>query len=223
MSRILYIGTQNASSWALRAWLALREQGIDFEERLVDLRPPQRALDLAKVGEFSPPAAVPVLVDGDTVIFDSLAIMEYASDIGERPLLPADPRKRARARSLLAWMHSGLSGLCGRLSFESSFYPQRRAMTAAETREADRILKVWNDELASGGSGPYLAGDLSLADLGFVPVVRRLQAHQADTSSWPLAAAWMQRLMSRPAVAEWMAQAESLPPVWLDDYAAPEP
>ncbi len=221
MSRILYIGTQNASSWALRAWLALREQGIDFEERLVDLRPPLRTLDLARVGEFSPPAAVPVFVDGETVIFDSLAIMEYASDIGERPLLPIDTRKRARARSLLAWMHSGLSGLCGRLSFESSFYPERRAMTATETREADRILKVWNDELAGSG-GPYLAGGLSLADLGFVPVVRRLQAHQADTSSWPLAAAWMQRLMSRPAVVEWMAQAERLPPVWLDDYA-PEP
>ncbi|TKR33886.1 glutathione S-transferase family protein [Luteimonas gilva] len=221
MNRILYIGTKNASSWALRAWLALREQGIEFEERLIDLRPPQRALDLAKVGDFSPPAAVPVLVDGGTVIFDSLAIMEYASDIGERPLLPADPRKRARARSLLAWMHSGLSGLCGRLSFESSFYPERRAMKPAEAQEAGRLLKVWNDELAASG-GPYLAGDLSLADLAFVPVVRRLQAHEADASPWPLAETWMRRLMARPAVAEWMAEAERLPPVWLEDYAAPD-
>lgn len=221
MNRLLYLGTKNASSWALRAWLALREQGIDFEERLIDLRPPQRASDLAKVGEFSPPAAVPVLVDDDTVIFDSLAIMEYASDIGARPLLPADPRQRARARSLLAWMHSGLSGLCGRLSFESSFYPERRAMTPTEAQEAGRILKVWNDELAASG-GAYLAGDLSLADLAFVPVVRRLQAHAADASPWPLAETWMRRLMARPAVAEWMAEAERLPPVWLDDYAVLE-
>jgi hypothetical protein len=112
MNRILYIGTKNASSWALRAWLAMREQSIEFEERLVDLRRPQRIAELARVAEFSPPAAVPVLVDDDVVIFDSLAIMEYASEIGDAPL-PADARLRARTRSLVAWVHSGLSGICG--------------------------------------------------------------------------------------------------------------
>lgn len=218
MSRILYIGTKNASSWALRAWLALREQGIDFEERLVDIRHPQRTAELARIGEFSPPAAVPVLVDDGTVIFDSLAIMEYASEIGARPLLPADPRRRARARSLLAWVHSGLSGLCGRLSFESSFYPDRRSMTAEEAGQAGRILRVCGAELASNG-GPYLAGALSLADLAFVPVVRRLQAHGADALAMPAVASWMQRLTRRPSVLEWMAEAEALPPVFLDDYS----
>lgn len=217
MSRALYVGTKNASSWVLRAWLALREQDIAFGEHLVDIRKPQRFAELARIGEFSPPAAVPVLVDEETVIFDSLAIMEYASDIGERPLLPAEPRSRARARSLLAWMHSGLSGMCGRLSFESSFYPERRTMTVAETQEAARIMKGWNDELAVSG-GPYLGGELSLADLAFVPVVRRLRSHAADASPWPLADAWMRRLMARPSVIEWMAEAERLPPVWLDDY-----
>lgn len=217
MSRILYVGTKNASSWALRAWLALREQGIAFEERLVDIRQPQRAQELARIGAFSPPAAVPVLVDDDVVIFDSLAIMEYAGELGEKPLLPTDPRQRAHARSLLAWMHSGLSGLCGRLSFESTFYPVRRVMTASEAQEADRILSLWNDELRRSG-GPWLVGDLSLADLAFVPVVWRLRAHEADTTAWPLAEAWMQRLMVRPSVVEWMTEAERLPPVLLDDY-----
>ncbi len=216
MGRILYVGTKNASSWALRAWLALREQGIAFEERMVDIRRPQRTAELAKVGEFSPPAAVPVLVDDGVVVFDSLAIMEYASELGARPLLPADSRRRARARSLLAWVHSGLSGLCGRLSFESSFYPERRAMTAAEAGEAARIVAACDGELARGG--PWLAGELSLADLAFVPVVRRLQAHAVDVSAHPRVADWMRRLMARPAVAEWMREAEALPPVWLDDY-----
>ncbi|MEO8672378.1 MAG: glutathione S-transferase N-terminal domain-containing protein, partial [Tahibacter sp.] len=82
MQRVLYVGTKNASSWSLRAWLALREQGIDFEERLIDIRRPARYAELAKVAAFSPPGAVPVLVDGDVVIYDSLAIMEYASEIG---------------------------------------------------------------------------------------------------------------------------------------------
>ena len=220
MSRILYTGTKNASSWALRAWLALREQSIDFEERVVDIRKPQRFAELARIGEFSPPAAVPVLVDGDAVIFDSLAIMEYASEIGERPLLPADPLRRAQARALTAWVHSGTSGLCGRLSFESSFYPERRAMTADEAGEADRILKACDEALARSG-GPYLMGELSLADLAFVPVVRRLQAHRADASSRPQVEAWMRRLMARPLVQEWIGEAERLPPVWLDDDRSP--
>src|SRR5689334_4872936 len=103
MSRILYSGTRNASSWALRAWLALREAGVEFEERVVDIRRPQRLANLAKIAEFSPPGAVPVLVDGDTVIFDSLAIMEYANELGGGRLLPSDPKRRAHARSLLAW------------------------------------------------------------------------------------------------------------------------
>ena len=74
MNRILYSGTRNASSWAFRAWLALREGGVAFEERIVDIRRPQRFENLAKIATFSPPGAVPVLVDDETVIYDSLGI-----------------------------------------------------------------------------------------------------------------------------------------------------
>ena len=216
MNRVLYIGTKNASSWALRAWLALREQSIEFEERLVDLRRPQRIAELARIAQFSPPGAVPVLVDGDAVIFDSLAIMEYASEIGKTPLLPADVRMRARARSLVAWVHSGLSGICGNLSFESVFFPSPRGMTPGETQQAQRIQRVWDDELARSG-GPYLMGDLSLADLAFVPVVQRLQAHGANPEPFRHVGAWIERLTARPAVAAWMREARMLPPVIGND------
>jgi glutathione S-transferase len=212
LDRVLYIGTKNASSWALRAWLALREQEIPFEERVVDIRRPQRFENLANIATFSPPGAVPVLVDGSVVIFDSLAIMEYASELGARTLLPADVRLRAHTRSLVAWVHSGLSGLCGNISFESSFYPQRRNLTATDVIEAGRIFSVWENELSSSG-GPYLAGELSLADLAFVPVVRRLLSRTPDLSAWPIARHWTNRLMSRPSVMEWMHAAEALPPV----------
>jgi glutathione S-transferase len=74
MTRTLYSGTRNASSWAFRAWLALREANIPFVEIVVDIRKPQRFANLAKIAEFSPPGAVPVLVDGETVIFDSLGV-----------------------------------------------------------------------------------------------------------------------------------------------------
>ena len=72
----------------MRAWLSLREQRIEFEERIIDLRRPQRFSQLAMVGEFSPSASVPVLVTDTTTIFDSLAIMEFASEYGDTPLLP---------------------------------------------------------------------------------------------------------------------------------------
>lgn len=217
MSRVLYSGTRNASSWAFRAWLALKEAGIDFEERVVDIRLPQRLENLAKIAAFSPPGAVPVLVDGDAVIYDSLAIMEYANELGQGMLLPGDIKRRAHARSLAAWQHAGLSGVCTRLSFESSFYPDRRDMTADELAQAQRVFRLWEGELQQSG-GPFLVGELSLADLAFVPTVLRLTSHTRSLEPWPLTGAWTQRLLARPSVQEWLQEARLLPVVPLQDY-----
>ena len=148
MSRILYSGTKNASSWAFRAWLALKEAGLEFEEQVVDIRRPQRYANLNRIAEFSPPGAVPVLVDDETVIFDSLAIMEYANDLAGGTLLPADPKQRARSRSFMAWQHAGLSSLCPLLSFESAFYPDKREMTFDEQHQAARVYNSWEQQLA---------------------------------------------------------------------------
>jgi glutathione S-transferase len=217
MTRTLYSGTRNASSWAFRAWLALREAGVPFEEVVVDIRKPQRFANLARIAEFSAPGAVPVLVDGDTVIYDSLAIMEYANDLSGSRLLPKDCKARAHARSLASWQHSGLSGLCPRLSFESSFYPDRRPMSDDEIADSNRIFIVWEQEL-SKSRGPYLVGELSLVDLCFVPTVLRLTSHMPTTESWPLCSAWIKLLLERTAVKEWLADANSLPPVRDENY-----
>lgn len=216
MARILYSGTKNASSWAFRAWLALKELGIEFEERIVDIREPQRSANLARIAEFSPPGQVPVLVDGNAVIFDSLAIMEYANDLGGGRLLPASPQLRARARSLVSWQHSGLLALCARLSFESSFYAVPRPMTPEESTQSNSIFDVWEAELARS-EGPYLVGDLSLADLAFVPTIIRLLAHRSAIEAWPLALDWTQRLIARPTIQEWMSEARSLPPTHVGE------
>jgi glutathione S-transferase len=217
MKPLFYSGTKNASSWAMRAWLALREQGVEFEERIVDIRVPQRFANLAKIAEFSATAAVPVLVDDGIVIYDSLAIMEYASDIGENTLLPDDTKARAHTRALMAWQHAGLSGICARISFESAFYPNRRALTQVEMNQAARLFSVWETELKQSG-GPYLSGALSLADLMFVPTIIRLMAHQPDLHLFPLTQTWVATVMARDSVQEWMREAMLLPPVFLDDY-----
>lgn len=217
---ILYSGTKNASSWAMRAWLALREAGVEFDEDVVDIRRPQRFVGLAKIATFSPPAMVPVLVDGDTVIFDSLAIMEYANDLAGSVLLPRDAKVRACARSLMAWQHSGLSNICARISFESAFYPFKRALTNIERAECQRLFDPLERHLGASG-GPYLFGPLTLADLMLVPSVVRLTRHDLDLSAWPRSKSWTNALLERPSVAEWMAQADALPHIWFDDYLDP--
>jgi glutathione S-transferase len=219
MSRILYSGTKNASSWSLRAWLALREAAVEFAEQVIDIRRPQRSENLARIAQFSPPGAVPVLVDDGIVIFDSLAIMEYANELGGGRLLPQGPQQRAHARSLLAWQHSGLSGLCPQLSFESAFYPDRRAMSAAEIADAARLFAAWEREL-DVSRGPWLTGALSLADLAFVPTVVRIMAHAPRLDAWPSTRTWSERLLALNSVREWLEEAACLPPVRLDDYRA---
>lgn len=217
MKRILYSGTRNASSWALRAWLALREAGVPFEEIVVDIRVPQRFDNLAAIAKFSPPGAVPVLVEDDIVIYDSLAIMEYANELADGKLLPPGIRARAHCRSLLGWQHSGLSNLCPRLSFEASFYADKRAMTPEEQRGAARVFGVWEQELADSG-GPFLTGRLSLADLAFVPTIQRLTTHMPSLAAWPRASRWVERMLARESVSGWLAEACALPEVRLDDY-----
>ena len=86
--------------------------------------------------------------------------------------------------ALFAWVHGGLSNLCAQLSFESSFYADRRAMTAQEIVESDRLCAVWERALSESG-GPYLFGELSLADLAFVPVVCRIVSHRPSLDGWP--------------------------------------
>ena len=217
MTYILYSGTRNASSWAMRAWLALREQNIEFEEHIVDIRKPQRFKQLAMVGEFSPPAAVPVLVTDTTTIFDSSAIMEFASEHGEQSLLPTDLQLRARARSFVAWQHSGLSNICYRLSFESSFYPDRRALIDEEISDCNRLFSTLENELANHG-GPFLFGELSLADIALAPTVIRLDAHNPDFDTWPLTKRWFEAVLSRKSVCDWLDEARPLPHIWFDDY-----
>jgi glutathione S-transferase len=218
MARILYSGTRNASSWAFRAWLALREQNIDFEEQIVDIRRPQRWKNLAKIGEFSPPAAVPVLVDDGFVIFDSSAIMEYANEIGDSSLLPKDLKLRARARSMVAWQHSTMGrSICSGLSFESAFYPEKKQLSHNEIASAEKMYLLWENELLNHG-GPYLVGSYSLADIALVPSILRLKTHHPVSAAYPLTAVWMDRILKRPHVEEWLSQAADLPPIYHEGY-----
>jgi glutathione S-transferase len=212
MERVLYIGNKNISSWSMRAWLALREKGVPFKEQVVELNEPARAAALAAVARISPAARVPVLCDGSLVVFDSLSIMEYVEEAFAGPALyPSELGARARARSLLAWMHTGFVELRQGVAFEMTF--SGRPLTAPEgaRRDAETLLSVWDRELSQSG-GPYLFGALSLADLTFAPVLRRLSVCGFSLEGRPQVARWAAELMGRASVRAWMDEAEALPP-----------
>ena len=218
MAVVLLSGTRNASSWAMRAWLALTEAGVDFNEVVVDIRRPQRYAMLGRVRELSPPGQVPVLIVDGQLVFDSLAIMEFANDVSGGRLLPSDAVRRAQARALVAWQHAGLSNLCGRVTFESAFYPYKANLSLAEQRECGPVLR-WLESLLRTSSGPFLFGDVSLADLSLAPTIIRLVRHGLDLTGHPRGAEWMCAVMARDAVRIWMNDADGLPHVWLhDDY-----
>ncbi|WP_199611495.1 glutathione S-transferase family protein [Flocculibacter collagenilyticus] len=217
MNRVLYSGNRNASSWAFRAWLALKEQNIAFKEIIIDIRRPQRWKNLAEIGEFSPPAAVPVLNDDGFIIFDSNAIMEYASELGANSLLPLDIKARAKARSLVAWQHSTFGRICPCLYFESAFYPDKKSLSADEIQAIEKVYSIWEDSI-SQFSGEYLVGDYSLADIMFVPSVIRLTSHFQPDERWPNVQHWVNILLERPFIKEWLDDAYQLEPIYLPGY-----
>lgn len=181
--RQLYIGNKNYSSWSMRPWVLLTQAGIPFEEVMVRFDSFDADSHFKHViGALNPIAKVPVLVDGDLVVWDTLAIAEYVAEaFPDRKLWPTSVADRARARSICAEMHSGFSGLrghCG-MNLEASL-PEVGARLLrdepAVRSDLDRIVRMWGDLLAQHG-GPMLFGDFTIADAYFAPVCTRITTY----------------------------------------------
>ena len=207
----LYIANKNYSSWSLRPWLVMTHTGIPFEE--VPLRFDDFAADSAfrrEVARVNPAGKVPVLVDGDLSVWDTLAIAEYLNErFPDKQLWPRDVKQRALARSVCAEMHSGFQALRGAfpMNIEASL-PDIGRRVLAENAEAkanlDRIVQLWTDALARSG-GPFLFGEFSIADGFFAPVVSRIKTHALPVPEQ--AAAYCQRIQALPAMQAWTAAA----------------
>lgn len=198
----LVIGNKNYSSWSLRPWLGMKVLGIPFEEILVPLRLPDSHANALK---YSPTGKVPVLVDGDLVAWDSLAIAEYLAE--SRPeLWPKNRDSRAMARSVCAEMHAGfplLRSICS-MDIRSS----KTVVVSTELQaEIDRIVEIWRScSERFGSDGPYLFGQFSWADAFFAPVVTRLITYGLTVPE--SAGCYMQTILALPAMQEWSAAAQ---------------
>ena len=175
----LVIGNKNWSSWSLRPWLAMRRLGLPFEEINVRLR---QADSKAAILKYSPSGLVPLLLDGDLAIWDSLAILEYlAEQHPDKHLWPADRQARALARSVSAEMHSGFAPLRQACSME--ILADNPLEPVPETVETDirRIIALWREcRSRFGAGGPFLFGEFSAADAMYAPVASRFRTYIPD-------------------------------------------
>jgi glutathione S-transferase len=197
----LYIANKNYSSWSLRPWVLMREHGIAFREHLLPFGEESSWHDYRKI---SPSGKVPCLVDGDTVVWDSLAIAEYLAE-RHATVWPVSAGARSWARSAAAEMHSGFGEVRGRCSMSCGLRVRLREFPAALERELARLNTLWNDGLRRFG-GPFLAGGAFTAvDAFYAPVAFRIQSYGLRLDS--AAAAYADRLLGMGAMREWYAAA----------------
>ena len=217
----LIIGNRAYSSWSMRGWLAAKQSGEEFEELVVPMFDAE--WDQRREGdEFAPSLGkVPILWDGDLVVWDSLAIIEFLADRhGPALYWPEDEGARAVARSMSAEMHSGFSNLRRELpmNVRKSFPPV--ALSDPVREEVDRILQMWAQARARfGGTGDFLFGEWTAADMVYAPVVTRFITYGVKVP--PFAAVYMKAVLSQPHVAEWIDKAQDEPWV-IDKYEVEE-
>ncbi len=209
MTLILTIGSKRWSSWSLRPWIALKQAAIPFEECLIPLRQPDTKTRILKE---SPSGKVPFLMDGDIIVWDSLAILDYiAARFPDAGLWPRDLGPLALARSISAEMHSGFAALRRELPMDIASRLPHPDLSDDAVDDIARVQAIWRDASARfGKDGPFLFGRFTNADAMFAPVASRFQTYGIALD--PVCEAYVKTIMSLPAIAEWSqaASAESI-------------
>jgi glutathione S-transferase len=203
----LVIGNKNYSSWSLRAWLHLRESDVAFEEVRIPLYGPASAGAIAR---FTPAGRVPVLIDDGVTVWDSLAIAEYVHErTGDRVGYPAERAARARARSIVAEMHSGFLGIREELPFNARARTKVSLDQLSDTAQKNvaRVLDVWSQcRTEHAREGDWLFGRFSIADVFYAPVALRFVTYGIAAPA--AAQSFIEAVTSLPSVREWIAAAE---------------
>jgi len=206
----LIIGNKNYSSWSLRGWLAAKQSGLPFEEITIPLYG-EGWDERKKENEAIAPSSgkVPVLWDGDAVVWDSLAIVDYLADkVGRDRFWPKADDARAMARSMVAEMHSGYVALRSECPMNIRRQIEGHKISEAARADVVRILTLWAEARARfGRGGPFLFGTFSAADIFYAPVVSRFITYGIGVPGFALA--YMETLWEHEWLQAWIAAGES--------------
>jgi glutathione S-transferase len=201
MALTLVIGNKNYSSWSMRPWVALRACKIAFDEIFIPLYTGDAGKK--RILDFTGSGKVPVLVDGDVTIWDSLAIIEYVAErYPEARLWPENTAMRAHARSVSAEMHSGFAALRNECGMNLHRPVGAKTLSAEAHADIARVQQIWLEcRERYGKFGPFLFGAFSGADAMFAPVVHRFRTYAVEVT--PAARDYMDAMTSLPAFKEW--------------------
>ncbi|MDI9408849.1 MAG: glutathione S-transferase family protein [Candidatus Pacebacteria bacterium] len=211
MALQIVIGDRNYSSWSMRGWLPLAQvaakTGVAFSEVLIRL---DQANTASSIAQYSPTGKIPCLIDGETLVWDTMAIAEYlAESYPSVPLWPTAQAARARARSIVAEMHSGFTSLRSACPMNikldmPSFKPSPEVQ--ADLARIDALWRDCRNQFATGG--PYLFGaEAGIADWFFAPVVMRINSYHLPLS--PEGLDYCRALSHHPLVAQWITAARA--------------
>ncbi|MBL0403114.1 glutathione S-transferase family protein [Microvirga aerilata] len=199
----LVIANKTYSSWSLRPWLLMKQLGVAFDEITIPLDQPDTR---EKVLKHSPAGKVPILIDGDVTVWESISIMEYVGEAYGAPIWPEDRKARAMARSVAAEMHAGFQALRSACPMNLGKKYAQRDRGEAVARDVARFSGIVRDARGLfGAGGPFLLGAFSAADAMYAPLATRL-----DTYSVPLDAttrSYVDAILSLPAFQEWRSAA----------------
>jgi glutathione S-transferase len=206
----LVIGNKNYSSWSFRPWIAMTALGIPFEEILIPFGDPDFKTRLAA---YTPAGLVPVLVDGDMHVWETLAIMEYlAEKFPDKQLWPAEPKARAHARVISSEMHAGFSALRSECPVNFRRPVRERALSAAAQANVKRVDEIWTGCRGVYG-GPFLFGTFCAADAMYAPMVARLHIYGQREKLGREPLAYIETMMALPAWGAWRTGA--LAETWI--------
>jgi glutathione S-transferase len=204
----LVIGNKLYSSWSLRPWLLLKQFGIAFDEVLIPLHQPNTK---DAIRRYSPAGKVPILIEGDIAVWESLAIMDHVGETYEdAEVWPRDPHARAMARSVAAEMHAGFGALRSAcpMNLGKKFGTRDRGEKVA--RDVARVTEIFQEARGRFGSGgPFLFGAFSAADAMYAPVVTRLDTYSIAVDA--VSREYMDAVLSLPAYREWLETALNEP------------
>jgi len=200
----LAVGNKLYSSWSLRAGILLRAFDIPFEETVIAMYKEETT---ARMYGFGPTGKVPVIKDGDAIVWESLAIMEYIADkFPEKDIWPKDLAARTHARAASSEMHAGFMGIRSScpMNLTAQFKPKDRGEDVVF--DLARLAELWGEARSKyGADGEFLYGEFSAADAMFAPVVTRIDTYQLDVND--SMKPYIEAMLKHPAFLAWKVEA----------------